>query len=106
MFTDAMWSAMLAVVLLLALTVFFKAVFFRRIYDAEGLTTPQVGVDWRLWTVDLWFWLILGSLVFASLALNLVGRFCDGACDRRNRRRANEYKRKLEKERGTDSLAV
>ena len=80
MFTDALWSTMLSIVLLLLLTLFFKAVFFRYIYDAGLLTTPQVLVDWRLWSLDTWFWIVLGALIVMSLLLNYWSTVLEKTC--------------------------
>lgn len=102
MFTDALWSTMLSVVLLLAMTVFFKGVFFRSIYEAGGLTAPQVAVDWRLWSLDWWFWLILGSLVAVALFLNLASACVERSCERKRYEQVRAQRQRLEKMRNLD----
>jgi len=103
MFTDALWSTMLSIVLLLGLTFFFKAMFFRHMYDSGSLTTPQVLVDWRLWTLDGWFWIVLVALIAVSISLNLISACLLRACDRRAIRQSREHKERLEKAKTVDS---
>jgi|SRR3989304_9024141 len=73
---SALWGGSLTIVLLLSLTLFFKCIFFHSIYGADDLSTLQVAVDWRLWKIDLWFWLILviliGSIAVFSILLGLL----------------------------------
>jgi len=74
---DALWGGLFTIILLLSLTIFFKAVFFRYFYDAVALSTPQVLVDWRLWTIDIWFLLIGSTLVILIATLNIFARIID-----------------------------
>lgn len=95
MYTDALWSTMFSIALLLAMTVFVKLVFFRWFYGVGTLTTLQVAVDWRLWTMDWWFWFILGSLVLLSLVLNLTSRCLEQGCENRRHKQEREHRQKL-----------
>ena len=88
---------MLSIVLLLLLTVFFKGVFFEHIYGASSLTTLQVAVDWRLWTLDGWFWLILGLLIVVSLALNVGSGCLERTCERKRHDMTRSHQVKLDK---------
>lgn len=93
---------MFSIILLLLLAIFFKWLFFRSIYSSEGLTTPQIAVDGRLWTVDLWFWLILSGLVLSALILNLTSACIERSCDSRKHAQVREQQTKLEKVKSLD----
>jgi len=97
MFTDALWSTMLSIILLLSLTIFFKMLFFRHIYEAGELTSIQIVVDWRLWILDIWFWSILASLFLISIILNCSFLDIEKRCKKKNRRNREERESSIER---------
>ncbi|HKZ41539.1 MAG TPA: hypothetical protein VJ044_11290 [Candidatus Hodarchaeales archaeon] len=95
--TDSLWSTAFSIFLLLFLTILFKAMLFRTLYDSEGLSTPQVLVDWRLWTFDNWFWFIIIGFSVLSITLNMVSRCIQHKCNTWEYEKGKEHQSRVKR---------